>query len=325
MLPKYLWRKKMRNAKFSFDGKVILVTGGTGSFGRAVIKELLTSHKPRKVIVFSRDEWKQWDMRQTDTVFNHDNIRYFLGDVRDKDRLRLAFKGVDCVIHAAALKQVPAAEYNPSEYIKTNVNGAMNIIDAAIECNVDKVIAISTDKAVNPANLYGATKLCSDKLFIAGNVYVAQDERTRFSVVRYGNVIGSRGSIMSLWRKMLAEGATSLPITHEDMTRFWISLDDAVAFVLWCFESMLGGEIFVPKIESSKVIALADKIAPGIKKEVLGIRPGEKLHEKLISREDALNTYEAEDHYVILSRVFREEEKGLNYRPVPEDFEYSSF
>ena len=314
----------MRKLNFSFEDKIILITGGTGSLGKTLIRELLQNHKPKKIIVFSRDEWKQWDMRQSDPIFNHENLRYFLGDVRDKDRVIRAFKGVNLVVHAAALKQVPVAEYNPSEFVKTNVDGAMNVIDAAIDCKVDKVLAISTDKAVNPVNLYGATKLCSDKLFVAGNVYVAKEDKTRFSVVRYGNVLNSRGSIMPRWKKMLSEGATSLPVTHMEMTRFWISLQQAAEFVLRCFGLMQGGEIFVPKVTKMKIVDLAEKMAPGIKIDVRGVRPGEKIHEVLISKEEALSAYETDDHYVTFSKVFQEEKIPSEYQPVSEQFEYSS-
>lgn len=313
------------------QGKTILVTGGTGSFGKTFVKEVLMNHNPEKVIIFSRDEWKQWEMRRSCPYYDHEKLRYFLGDVRDKDRVMRAFRGVDLVVHAAALKQVPTAEYNPSEYVKTNIEGAMNVIDAAIDCGVDKVIALSTDKAVNPVNLYGATKLCSDKLFVAGNVYVGKGRKTRFSVVRYGNVLGSRGSIIPRWKQMLKEGATSLPITHLDMTRFWITLRQAVDFVINSFRCMVGGEIFVPRIPSMKIVDLADAVAPGISKSVCGIRPGEKLHELLVSKDDASSTYEADDYYVILSKVFKNTESApkdyICYPPrsaVPSDFEFSS-
>src|SRR4051812_43027031 len=237
-------------ASFPLQDKSILVTGGTGSFGKCFIRKVLTEHCPRKVIVLSRDELKQWEMRQSDPVFDHDKIRYFLGDVRDKDRLMRAFNDVDLVVHAAALKQVPAAEYNPTEFIKTNIHGAMNVIDAAIDRGVEKVIALSTDKAANPINLYGATKLCSDKLFVAANAYVGAKGYPKFSVVRYGNVLGSRGSIVPRWRQLVADGAKTLPVTDPRMTRFWITLDQAAEFVCDNFGRMLGGEIFVPKIPS---------------------------------------------------------------------------
>ncbi|MCB1118741.1 MAG: SDR family NAD(P)-dependent oxidoreductase, partial [Chlamydiia bacterium] len=226
-----------------FKDKTILITGGTGSFGRAFTKRLLQEDAIAKVIIFSRDEWKQWEMRDTDPIFTHPKIRYFLGDIRDPVRLARAFQEVDIVIHAAALKQVPAAEYNPSEFIKTNVMGAMNIINAAIDAKVEKVIALSTDKAVNPVNLYGATKLCSDKLFIAGNAYVGSSQQPIFAVVRYGNVLGSRGSLLPFWKKLIAQGETSLPVTDPRMTRFWITLDEAVNFVIHCLPLTQAGEI----------------------------------------------------------------------------------
>lgn len=287
-----------------FKNKAILITGGTGSFGRYFAKKLLAESECRKVIIFSRDEWKQWEMRQSDPLFNHPSIRYFLGDVRDSTRLVRAFNEVHIVIHAAALKQVPAAEYNPSEFVKTNVLGAMNIIDAAITCGVEKVIALSTDKAVNPINLYGATKLCSDKLFVAANSYVGAKGIPRFSVVRYGNVSGSRGSIIPLWKKMIAEGAKAIPITDVRMTRFWITLSQSVDFVIHCLERMRYGEIFVPKIPSMRIRDLAEAIAPGLEYHILGIRDGEKLHEVMISTDDSRHTIELDDHYIIIPEAF---------------------
>ena len=251
------------------------------------------------MIVFSRDELKQWEMRQLDPIFDCDRIRYFLGDVRDKDRLMRAFRGVDLIVHAAALKQVPAAEYNPTEFIKTNIHGAMNIIDAAIERDVQRVIALSTDKAANPINLYGATKLCSDKLFVAGNSYVDRGGIPKFSVVRYGNVLGSRGSIIPRWREMIKNGAESLSVTDERMTRFWITLNDAAEFVINNFRRMLGGEIFVPKIPSMKILDLAKAMDPNIKVDIMGIRPGEKLHELMIGEDDARHSCEFNDYYAI--------------------------
>lgn len=314
-----------------FYNKSILITGGTGSFGRTMAKRLLQDNACKKVIIFSRDEWKQWEMKQSDPIYSHPNIRYFLGDVRDGARLERAFSEVNFVIHAAALKQVPAAEYNPTEFVKTNVNGAMNVIDAAINCGVEKVIALSTDKAVNPINLYGATKLCSDKLFCAGNAYVGARGFPHFSVVRYGNVLGSRGSIIPLWGKMLEEGATSLPITDERMTRFWITLSQSVEFVLSCFTQMRGGEIFVPKIPSMRIIDLAEAVAPGIPHTMMGIREGEKLHELMISLEDGRHTIEFDQYYVIIPEIFSREpallERFLSGRPgkkLPIDFMYTS-
>ncbi len=285
------------------DDKTILVTGGTGSFARVFILKSFREHDPRKVIVFSRDEWKQSEMRRSDPLLDHSRIRYFLGDVRDKDRLRRAFREVDLVVHAAALKQVPAAEYNPSEFIKTNIHGAMNVIDAAIDRGVGRVVALSTDKAANPINLYGATKLCSDKLFVAGNAYVGASGAPRFSVVRYGNVLGSRGSIIPRWRQLIEEGAESLPITDRRMTRFWITLEQAVDFVIASFKRMMGGEIFVPKIPSMRIVDLAAAMAPHLKFEEVGIRPGEKLHELMIGEDDARHSLEFPDHYVIAPEV----------------------
>jgi UDP-N-acetylglucosamine 4,6-dehydratase len=290
-----------------FTDQTILITGGTGSFGRALARHLLQENSCRKVIIFSRDEWKQWEMRRSDPIFDHPKIRYFLGDVRDASRLMRAFHEVNYIVHAAALKQVPAAEYNPSEFIKTNINGAMNVIDTAIDCGVKKVIALSTDKAVNPVNLYGATKLCSDKLFVAGNAYVGARGYPKFAVVRYGNVAGSRGSIIPFWQKLIDQGIQSLPITDERMTRFWITLDQAVQFVCDCFKYMEGGEIFVPKIPSVKIMDLAEAMAPHLPKEFCGIRPGEKLNELMISADDARHTLEFERYYVILPELARDE------------------
>jgi UDP-N-acetylglucosamine 4,6-dehydratase/5-epimerase len=277
---------------------VVLITGGTGSFGKKLTEVLLTRYQPRKLIIFSRDELKQHEMRQFFSEEKHDCIRYFIGDVRDRDRLYRALDGVDVVVHAAALKQVPTAEYNPMEAIRTNVLGAANIIDAAIDCNVKSVIALSTDKAANPINLYGATKLCSDKLFVAGNAYVGPVRRTRFSVVRYGNVVGSRGSVVPFFLKMRETGR--LPITDERMTRFWITLQQGVDFVLNRLEDMEGGEIFVPKIPSMRITDLAKAIAPECKLTSVGIRPGEKLHEVMIPGDDARNCLEFDEYFAIL-------------------------
>lgn len=278
-----------------FDNKTILITGGTGSFGKKYVKTLLERYKPKKIIVFSRDELKQFEMQQD---YNDPCMRYFIGDVRDKDRLKRAMQGVDYVIHAAALKQVPAAEYNPMECIKTNINGAENVIEAALDCNVEKVIALSTDKAANPINLYGATKLASDKLFVAAN-NIAGGHKTMFSVVRYGNVVCSRGSVVPLFQKFVDEGKDHIPITHEDMTRFWISLQQGVDFVLKNFERMLGGEIFVPKIPSIRITDLASAMAPNIPQKIIGIRAGEKLHEVMCPSDLCFDTYEYHDHFVI--------------------------
>ena len=278
-----------------FNDKTILITGGTGSFGRKYVQTLLDRYSPLKVIVFSRDELKQFEMAQ---VFDSPKMRYFIGDVRDRDRLIQATEGVDYVIHAAALKQVGAAEYNPTECIRTNIDGAENVIHAAIANNVEKVIALSTDKAANPINLYGATKLASDKLFVAANNVVGK-KRTRFAVVRYGNVVGSRGSVVPFFEGLLKKGATSLPITDADMTRFWISLQQGVDFVLRNFERMHGGEIFVPKIPSIRITDLANAIAPGVAQHIVGIRPGEKLHEVMCPSDDSHLTLEFPDHYVL--------------------------
>ncbi|GHD79167.1 UDP-N-acetylglucosamine 4,6-dehydratase (inverting) [Vogesella fluminis] len=282
-----------------FNDQSILITGGTGSFGRCFITSLLESYHPRRVIVFSRDELKQYEMQQD---FNNPCLRFFIGDVRDKERLMQAMQGVDYVVHAAALKQVPAAEYNPSECIKTNVHGAENVIAAAIANGVKKVIALSTDKAASPVNLYGATKLLSDKLFVAANNITGSDP-IQFAVVRYGNVVGSRGSVVPFFHKLLAAGVESLPITDERMTRFWITLNQGVKFVLQGFYRMQGGELFIPKIPSVRIVDLAEAIAPSLPKRIIGIRPGEKLHEMMISRDDSLHALEFIDHYVIVPSI----------------------
>lgn len=275
-------------------GKSILITGGTGSFGKAFIKYALENLEPSRIAVLSRDELKQYEFRNE---LNDDpRVRWFIGDVRDRDRLMRAFNGVDVVIHAAAMKQVDTAEYNPFECIATNVLGAENVINACIDSGVERVIALSTDKASSPINLYGASKLCSDKLFVAGNHYSGAS-KTRFSVVRYGNVVGSRGSVVPLFKR-LAESGT-LPITDPRMTRFWITLPQAVEFVVNSFDRMSGGEIFIPRIPSTTILDLADAIVPGSKIEIIGIRPGEKLHEEMISENDAHRTYRFKDHYVI--------------------------
>ena len=279
------------------EGKVLLVTGGTGSFGRCFARTVLAHSKLRKLIILSRDELKQSEMRND---FPDSRIRFFLGDVRDSDRVRRAFAGVDYVVHAAALKQIPAAEYNPFECVKTNILGAQNVIDAAIDCGVERVVALSTDKASSPINLYGATKLVSDKLFVAGNVY-AGDQPTRFAVVRYGNVIGSRGSVIPVFREQAKTG--KLRITDLGMTRFWITLEHGVELVLRALEGAAGGEIFVPKIPSMRLIDLAKAVAPEAEVEVVGVRPGEKLHEEMISANDARRTVDCGDHYLILPDI----------------------
>lgn len=277
------------------DDSSILVTGGTGSFGKEFIRKVLQSSRPRRIIIYSRDEWKQSEM-QADPDFQDKSVRFFLGDVRDKDRLGLAMRDVDYVIHAAALKQVPAAEYNPHEFIKTNVNGATNIVEAAIGAKVKRVVALSTDKAVNPVNLYGATKLCSDKVFIAANSY-AGGGATTFSVVRYGNVVGSRGSVIPLFQKQREMG--KITITNPDMTRFLITLNQGVDFVLQSLKNMVGGELFVPKIPACTVDSLADVLAPNCEREIIGLRPGEKIHEILIPSDEARNVLEFDNHFVI--------------------------
>lgn len=305
------------------NDKVILITGGTGSFGKKCTEIILKRYKPKKLIIFSRDELKQWEMRQQFPSSKYDCMRYFIGDVRDKERLHRAFQGVDYVIHAAALKQVPTLEYNPFEAVKTNIIGAQNIINVAIDQGVKKVIALSTDKAANPINLYGATKLCADKLFIAGNSYTKRDG-TIFSVVRYGNVVGSRGSVIPLFLKQKEKGV--LTITDPRMTRFWLTLEEAVNFVLKCLEMMVGGELFVPKIPSMNIMDLAKAICPKCKTEIIGIRPGEKLHEVLVTREDARRTLDMGNFYII-QPDFLYWRRRFNYvgsRPVPEDFEYNS-
>lgn len=311
-----------------FDDKSILITGGTGSFGKKYVKTLLARHKPRRLIVYSRDELKQYEMQQ---VFDHPCMRYFIGDVRDQERLVQATRGVDFIIHAAALKQVPAAEYNPTECIKTNIYGAQNVIHAALANNVQKVIALSTDKAANPINLYGATKLASDKLFVAAN-NMAGGHHTQFSVVRYGNVVGSRGSVVPFFQKLVREQAPRIPITDPAMTRFWISLQQGVDFVLKNFQRMFGGEIFVPKIPSIRIVDLAEALAPGVPHEIVGIRPGEKLHEIMCPADDSHLTLEFDDHYVIkptITFVTRSNDFGINAigergACVPRGFEYNS-
>ncbi len=277
-----------------WKNKVILVTGGTGSFGKKFIEVVLKEYTPAKLIVFSRDEQKQHEMRQAG--FDHPNLRYFIGDIRDYQRLRRAFEGVDFVVHAAALKQVPACEYNPMEAVKTNILGSSNVIDAALDANVEKVIALSTDKAVNPINLYGATKLAAEKLFVQSNAY-AGGRKSRFACVRYGNVVGSRGSVVPVFLRQRDDGV--ITITDERMTRFWISLEQGVRFVIRCLEEMHGGEVFVPKIPSMKVVDLAKVVAPQAKINVIGIRPGEKLHEVLISEDEARTVVELDDMFVV--------------------------
>ena len=305
------------------SNSAILITGGTGSFGREFIYRTLQEYSPRKIVVFSRDEMKQWDMAKD--FRGDDRLRFFIGDVRDKDRLRRACEGIDYIVHAAALKIVPTAEYNPFEYIKTNVLGAMNVIDCALDCGVKKVVALSTDKASNPINLYGATKLCSDKLFVSGNVYTGIHRKTSFSVVRYGNVMGSRGSVIPFF-KSLAQGQ-DIPITDNRMTRFMITLDQAVELVFDAFRDSKGGEIFVPKIPSMKITDIASVIRPMSKLVHIGIRPGEKLHEQMIGKEDARSTFEFTKYYKIMPQIEiqYDYDSGSQYgKRCQEDFEYTS-
>jgi UDP-N-acetylglucosamine 4,6-dehydratase/5-epimerase len=311
-----------------FTDKTILITGGTGSFGHRFIATILQRYQPRKVIVYSRDELKQYEMQQR---FDQPCMRYFIGDVRDRERIMQAMRGVDFVIHAAAMKQVQAAEYNPVECIKTNIDGAQNVIHAAIENNVERVMALSTDKAANPINLYGATKLASDKLFVAANNMVGPG-RTRFSVVRYGNAVGSRGSVVPFFQSLIDRGETRLPITDREMTRFWITLQMGVDFVLTNFRRGYGGEIFVPKIPSVRVVDLATAMAPGLEQYEIGIRPGEKLHEIMCPADDSHLTIEFDDHFVITPSI-RFHDRDVSYlhnglgetgTPVPRGFEYNS-
>ena len=305
-----------------FDNESILITGGTGSFGQMFVKTLLEKYSPKRVIVYSRDELKQSEMK-SNTLFQNPALRFFLGDVRDRERLYLAMRDVDYVVHAAALKQVPAAEYNPHEFIKTNVNGATNVVEASLRAGVKKVVALSTDKAVNPVNLYGATKLCSDKVFIAANSY-AGDSGTIYSVVRYGNVVGSRGSVIPLFVKQRASGV--LTITKPEMTRFLITLQKGVDFVLESLESMVGGELFVPKIPACSVADIANVVAPNAKWETIGMRPGEKMHEILIPEDEARNVLEFDDHFVVqpIQSFWGNKIGILGGRSCPENFRYAS-
>ncbi len=305
------------------NGKIIFITGGTGSFGHAFVQHVLEHFEPKKLIVFSRDEMKQYEMAHRFSEINHPSMRYFIGDVRDADRLEMALRGVDILVHAAALKHVPAAEYNPFECIRTNVIGAENVVKAAIRCRVPKVIALSTDKAANPINLYGASKLAADKIFVAANNLSA--DQARFSVVRYGNVIGSRGSVVPLYRRLLEEGATSLPVTDERMTRFWITLKQGVNFVLSSLSMMQGGEIFVPKIPSMSIVDLAAALAPDSDIHFVGIRPGEKLHEVMITEDDARSACELPDRYIIKPTLQLWHAKpSIAVEMVPEGFCYAS-
>ena len=319
----------MTRRDINFREKSILITGGTGSFGQKFVETVLRELKPKRLVVFSRDELKQYEMAQRLPESKYPALRYFIGDVRDRARISRALAGVDIVVHAAAMKHITAAEYNPTECIATNVQGAQNVIDAAIENDVERVIALSTDKAANPINLYGATKLCSDKLFVAAN-NLAGRHRTRFAVVRYGNVVGSRGSVIPYFKKLAREGAKTLPVTHPDMTRFVITLEQGVAFVLGCLGSMLGGEVFVPKLPSMRVMDLVPLILPKGGHEIVGIRPGEKLHEVMIPAEEARNCVDMGDHYIlqpghhwwnVSAFLERVREQG---RPITEAFEYAS-
>lgn len=314
-----------------FNNKVILITGGTGSFGNRFVEIFSKKYKPKKIIIFSRDEYKQEIMSRKFPTNKYPFMRFFLGDVRDLERLKIAMRDVDYVIHAAALKQVPAAEYNPMEFVKTNIYGAENVIHAAIACNVKKVIALSTDKAANPINLYGATKLASDKIFIAANNIVGT-KKNNFSVVRYGNVIGSRGSVVPLFKELIKKGENYLPITDFKMTRFWLSLDKSVNFVISCFKTMSGGEIFVPKIPSIKIVDLAKAMNPSAKLRIIGIRPGEKIHEQMCPKESSGHTIEFDKFFIIFSSDTDIKKKikamkikiGKRGKRVESNFEYSS-
>ncbi len=305
------------------DGQVVLVTGGTGSFGQKFVELVLRDFRPKKLIVFSRDELKQHEMRKRfSDQTPGSSLRYFIGDVRDVDRLRRAMHGVDIVVHAAALKQVPACEYNPFEAVLTNINGAKNVIDAAIDCGVKRVLALSSDKAVNPVNLYGATKLCSEKLFVQSNAYAGR-EGTRFACARYGNVVGSRGSVIPIFLEQRRTGR--ITVTDPSMTRFWLTLEQGVRFVLNCLEEMHGGEIFVPKIPSMSIVDLCQAVAPECEVEYIGIRPGEKVHEVLVSEDEARNTLELDDKFVILpAHPWWKMENWSAGKPVPKGFRYAS-
>lgn len=306
------------------DDKTILITGGTGSFGKCFTKYVMEHYNPKKVIIYSRDEFKQWMMENEFKEYK-DKLRFFIGDVRDLERMRRAFDGVDYVIHAAALKQVPACEYNPNEAIKTNIHGAMNVIEAALDTNVKKVVALSTDKAVNPVNLYGGTKLVSDKLFVAANAYVGNKD-VNFSIVRYGNVAGSRGSVIPLFNSLIKNGADELPITDLRMTRFWISLEQGVELVIKALEEAKGGETFISKIPSFKITDLAEAMLPGCKIKETGIRPGEKLHEIMVTPEDSGTTYEYDRHFIVYPQMTwnNKQQPDLSGKKVEEGFSYSS-
>ena len=306
------------------DGKTVLVTGGTGSFGKCFTRYALTRTDVKKIIIYSRDEYKQFVM-QNEFKEYADRLRFFIGDVRDLDRMRRALKGVDYIVHAAALKQVPACEYNPNEAIKTNIHGAMNVIEAALDSDVQKVVALSTDKAVNPVNLYGGTKLVSDKLFIAANAYAGAGDLA-FSIVRYGNVAGSRGSVIPFFKNLIDKGEKSLPITDYRMTRFWISLEQGVELVLKALEESVGGETFISKIPSFKITDLAEAMLPGCDKPEVGIREGEKLHEIMVTVEDSMTTYEYEKHFIVYPQMVWSDKRAVrpSGKKVPDGFSYSS-
>ncbi len=314
-----------------FNNKTILITGGTGSFGQKFVSTISKNYKPKKLIIYSRDEYKQFLMQKKFNEKSYPFMRFLLGDVRDLDRLKMAMRGVDYVVHAAALKHVPGAEYNPMEFVKTNINGAENIIQASISQKVSKIIALSTDKAANPLNLYGATKLASDKIFVAANNIVGS-QKTSFSVVRYGNVVGSRGSVVEVFKNLINQKSKFLPITHKDMTRFWITLQEGVDFVIKSFSRMTGGEIFVPKIPSIKIVDLAKAMAPKLKIKIIGIRAGEKIHETMCPNESHYLTLEFKDHYIIFPSPdyfdkkvdFVKNLKGEKGQKVSSTFEYSS-
>jgi UDP-N-acetylglucosamine 4,6-dehydratase len=317
--------EKFTQDAFDLNGRSILVTGGTGSFGQKFVETVLNRYQPRRLVIYSRDELKQYDMQQRFSPEEHRCLRYFIGDVRDVERLKLALRGIEIVVHAAALKQVTAAEYNPTECIHTNIIGAENLAMACIGTGVERLIALSTDKAANPINLYGASKLASDKIFVAAN-QLSGSKGTMFACVRYGNVVGSRGSVVPFFKKLAAEKAPALPITDPDMTRFWISLQNGVNFVLQSLKQMRGGEIFVPKIPSMRILDLADALAPGVPHDIVGIRPGEKLHEVMITADDARSTLEFDDHYVIepYFRQIPDHPAPAGARSVDPGFSYSS-
>ena len=325
-----MWLSNFYDLSINPKDKSILITGGTGSFGKRLVRTILERYDARRLIIYSRDELKQHEMQQEFNPREHPCLRYFIGDVRDRDRLAMATREVDIIVHAAALKHVPVAEYNPTECIRTNINGAENVVECALKNGIEKVIALSTDKAVNPINLYGASKLASDKIFVAAN-NLSGKTGTTFSVVRYGNVVGSRGSVVPLFERLVREGAKSIPITDPDMTRFWITLQQGVDFVISCLANMQGGEIYVPKIPSMKLTDFASAVAPDIPQDIVGLRPGEKLHEVMVTEDDAPNTFELPDRYVIeppypfWSREEAADEKTIvEAKPVPKGFRYAS-